>query len=65
MDTDRLHDVIEEDLLGCLGDFCTEDNLCKKWCALSLRCAIERDQNARLEMLDELVAPDSMFLKVQ
>ena len=50
---------------GCFGNFNRKDPICKKLCALSLRCAIESDQNIRIELLEELISTDSMFLKVQ
>ncbi len=54
-----------DDHLGCFGDFNIEDPICKKFCALSLRCIIERDQNIRMEILEDLVSPDGMFIKTQ
>jgi hypothetical protein len=42
--------------LGCFGNFVMEDPICKGKCALRLRCAIERDQNTRLELMEEMVA---------
>ncbi len=54
-----------DDHLGCFGDFNIEDPVCKKFCALSLRCIIERDQNVRMEILEDLVSPDGMFIKTQ
>ena len=39
--------------LGCYGNFAMEDPLCKRMCALRIRCAIERDQKERLELLEE------------
>lgn len=50
---------------GCFGDFNRKDTICVKLCALSLRCAIESDQNIRIELLEELVSTDSMFMKMQ
>ncbi|MFC1828350.1 hypothetical protein ACFL0O_01925 [Thermodesulfobacteriota bacterium] len=54
-----------EDHLGCFGDFNIEDTICKKHCALSLRCAIERDQNTRIELLEDLISSDEMSIKIQ
>lgn len=52
--------------LGCLGNFNIEDPLCKKLCALNLRCAINRNKNARLELLDDLMSyNDGVFIKMQ
>ena len=54
-----------DDHLGCFGGFDLKDPICKKFCALSLRCAIEQEQNARFELLDELVSTDSLYIKIQ
>ena len=54
-----------DDHLGCFGEFNIEDPICKKFCALSLRCIIERNQNVRMEMLEDMVFSDGMFLKTQ
>ncbi len=54
-----------DDHVGCFGDFEEEDRICRRLCALSLRCAIERDQNEQLELLEDLVSTDSMFMKIQ
>jgi len=51
--------------LGCLGNFKREDKVCRQFCALRLRCAIESDYNRRLEVLEDLVASDGIFMKIQ
>jgi len=51
--------------LGCFGEFNTADRICKTLCALRLRCVIERDQNVRMEILEELVSSDGIPLKIQ
>lgn len=51
--------------LGCLGNFKWEDKICRQFCALRIRCAIECDQNRRLEVLEDLVASDGIFMKIQ
>lgn len=51
--------------LGCLGNFNIQDPLCQKLCALSLRCAIEHEKNARLELLEDLISYDGMLIKIQ
>lgn len=51
--------------LGCFGEFNASDRVCKTLCALRLRCAIERDQNVRMEILEELVSFDGVPLKIQ
>ncbi len=49
--------------LGCFGRYRKTDPICRQRCALSLRCAIENDQNERFEMLEELVSASSMVIK--
>jgi hypothetical protein len=53
------------DYLGCYGNFNIQDTICKKFCALSLRCAIDRDHNTRLEMLEDLMTSDCQLTKPQ
>jgi len=49
--------------LGCFGRFRSGDPVCRRRCALNLRCAIERDQKQRFEILDELVSSGGMVMK--
>jgi hypothetical protein len=51
--------------MGCFGSFDAENKVCIGHCALSLRCAIEKDEHMRMELLEELVSPDGMILKMQ
>jgi len=51
--------------LGCFGDFDIDDSICRRFCALRIRCAIEQDQNARMELLEELVSFDRAVMKIQ
>lgn len=50
--------------LGCFGKYRSNDPICRRWCALNLRCAIEHDQNERFEILEELVSANGMVIKV-
>jgi hypothetical protein len=52
-------------LLGCFGCFNAEDKVCLRHCSLSLRCAIEKDEQMRMELLEEIITPDGMTLKIQ
>lgn len=54
-----------DDYLGCFGDFNSEDQVCIKYCALRLRCAIEQDQNIKQELLEDLIAYEHSTIKVQ
>jgi hypothetical protein len=56
---------LADDEVGCIGDFDARDDICKKYCALKLRCAIEYHQNARMEFIEDIVASNSAFVKNQ
>ena len=60
-----MNQISLNDHLGCLGDFNIQDPLCKKLCALNLRCAIEREKNTRIEFLEDLISYNGMLIKVQ
>ena len=43
----------------CMGTYSINDPQCSKHCVLRLRCAIEKEQNLRMELIEELVASDN------
>ncbi|MDL2329266.1 hypothetical protein LJC71_05920 [Desulfosarcina sp. OttesenSCG-928-A07] len=45
--------------LGCFGEYRRTDPICRKWCALTVRCIIEQDQNQRFEIIEELISGDA------
>ena len=53
------------DRLDCMGEFHREDDICRKHCALRLRCAIEHSQKARLELIEDIMTSNSTFIKIQ
>jgi hypothetical protein len=53
------------DYVGCFGDFNIKDTICRKRCSLNIRCALERDQSIRLELLEDLIATDDMTITMQ
>lgn len=66
MQKEFIRSVLLDNYLGCFGGFNINDAVCKKCCALSLRCAIEQEQKSRIEILEELVSDSSLNLsKVQ
>lgn len=66
MKKELMNQISIDNHLGCLGNFNIEDPLCKKLCALNLRCAINRNKNARLELLEDLMSyNDGVFIKMQ
>ena len=65
MKKELMNQISLNDHLGCLGNFNIQDPLCQKLCALNLRCAIEREKSTRLELLEDLISYDGMFIKIQ
>jgi hypothetical protein len=53
------------DDLGCLGDYNPEDRMCFKFCALSLRCAIESNYQIQSEILEDLIYSETFSEKNQ
>ena len=51
--------------LGCYGEFQMSDAICRKQCAIRIRCAIESEQKQRLEMLEEMVSIEEYSFKLQ
>jgi hypothetical protein len=45
--------------LGCFGGFRSEDRICRRHCAVRIRCAIERDQKIYLEVCEEMESSES------
>jgi len=65
MRIDSMKMLPSKDHLGCFGNFNIEDNVCRKFCALSLRCAIENDQNSRMELLEDLLSAENLNERIQ
>ena len=51
--------------LGCFGEFDIQDPVCQKLCALSVRCAVTRDHNARMEILEDMVTAEELPVTIQ
>jgi hypothetical protein len=51
--------------LDCFGEYKKGNPLCARHCALRLRCAIEQDQNMRLELIEDLVSAEGQIIKIQ
>lgn len=54
-----------DDHLGCFGEFNSKDPICKKFCALNIRCAIDSNQYNLMEFLEDLVSSNEIFMKIQ
>jgi hypothetical protein len=51
--------------LGCFGSFKADDPICRHFCAIRIRCTIERDQALLLEVLEEPASGDDQLLTFQ
>mgnify|MGYP001069851364 CR=1 FL=1 len=65
MTLERRTELAMDYYLGCFGNYRSSDPICRKRCALNLRCAITCDQNERFEILEDLVAGNDMVIKFQ
>ena len=65
MKKELMNQISLNDHLGCLGNFNIQDPLCQKLCALNVRCAIEREKNTRIELLEDIISYNGMIIKVQ
>lgn len=54
-----------DDHLDCFGNFDIKNPICKTFCALSLRCAIDRDKNVKIDLLEDLISSSGIFSKIQ
>lgn len=49
--------------LGCYGNFNLQDAICRKHCALRIRCAIERDRNVFIEYMEGMEADSEILFQ--
>lgn len=58
---DILHQTAEKtDHIGCLGNFNAQQELCRKKCALSLRCIVATNQQSIWEQFESMFEIDDM-----
>ena len=50
--------------LNCYENFDLADPICRKYCSLSVRCAIESDQKEKMEILEDIVSIDTEYMKL-
>lgn len=51
--------------LECFGDLDLKDPLCRKHCALRLKCAIEQVEQNRLMQIEDSIFFEEVSLKLQ
>ena len=53
------------DHLGCFGNFELNDTICRKYCAIKLRCLIEHEHNLQQELWQDIADYDEILPKPQ
>ncbi len=61
----KLNSLVDDTHLDCFGDFRVDDAICKTHCILCIRCLIEKNQNAQLEIFEEMMAAELMTARLQ
>jgi len=51
--------------LECFGDLDLKDPVCRRYCALRLKCAIEQTEQNRLVQLEDMINAQEIPLTVQ
>jgi len=54
-----------DNYLECFGDLDLSDTVCRKYCALRLKCAIEQMEQLRMGQIEDLINFEEVPLKVQ
>ena len=48
------------DGVACLGEFNSDNAICRKHCGANLRCIIESDRSVQLEIVEDLLREDEI-----
>ena len=54
-----------DNYVECFGGLNMEDSICRKYCALRLKCAIARNEQKRMMQIEDLMDYQEVALKVQ
>lgn len=54
-----------DDVVECYGRFDIRARICRKYCALRLRCAIEQSEQLRSEQLEDLMNSYEISTNIQ
>jgi len=63
--TKEIDTLITDKYLNCFGCFDMSNVICKKHCILCLRCIVEKNQNTRMEIFEELMASEVSPVRLQ
>jgi hypothetical protein len=65
MTEEFLWKTVVSDRFTCFGEFNPADKICARYCAVRIRCAVEKEELARMEILEELTVQEMMYQKPQ
>ena len=60
-----LKDNHVDNYVECFGNLKIKDIICRKYCALRLKCAIERNEQKRMMQIEDLMDYQEVPLKIQ
>lgn len=58
-------DTFSDNYVECYGNLNMADSICRKYCALRLKCAIEQKQQMRMLSIEDLMTGQEVPLKFQ
>jgi len=64
MKKELMNKISLDEHLDCFGNFNIENPICKTFCALSLRCVIDRDKTIKMDLLEDLISSSGIFSKI-
>ncbi len=53
------------DAVECYGRFDIKSTICRKYCAVRMRCAIDQSEQLKAEQLEDMMSAYEMPLKIQ
>lgn len=59
------NDNRDKDAVECFARFDIRSRICRKYCALRLRCAIEQTEQMRIEQLEDLMNSYEITTNIQ
>ncbi|MFO8113128.1 MAG: hypothetical protein R6T92_11535 [Desulfosalsimonadaceae bacterium] len=53
------------DMVDCYGRFDFSATICRKFCAVRLRCAVEQSEQLKIEQLEDMIGAYEISQKIQ
>jgi hypothetical protein len=58
MNLKKIIDTMLDDHAGCFGNFNIKDPVCRRKCALNIRCCIQYCEATRIEIIEDMFSSD-------